>query len=76
MEEESLHIFRSIKNEDLRNHIKTIDGRDIELANFLRALFLHEIHHRGALCIYLNLLSVRTPPIIGLNEEQVIQLSK
>jgi uncharacterized damage-inducible protein DinB len=76
MEEESLHIFRSIKNEDLSGFVQTLDGRDIELANFLRALFLHEIHHRGALCIYLNLLSVKTPPIIGLSEEQVIQLSK
>lgn len=76
MQKESLHIFRSIKNEDLSNSVKTLDGRDIELRNFLRALFLHEIHHRGALCIYLNLLNVETPPIIGLKEEQVIQLSK
>lgn len=75
MTEQSVQIFKSIKDEDLTKHVKTLDGKDIELGNFLRALFLHEIHHRGALCIYLNLLNVETPPIIGLKEEQVKQLS-
>jgi uncharacterized damage-inducible protein DinB len=55
--------------------VKTLDGRLISAGNFLRALIVHEVHHRGALCIYLNLLGVKTPPIIGLMEEQVIQLS-
>jgi len=76
MQDQSIQIFKSLKDEDLTKHVKTLDGKDIELGSFLRALFLHEIHHRGALCIYLNLLNVETPPIIGLKEEQVIQLSK
>lgn len=76
MSEQSVEIFKSLKDEDLTKMVKTLDGKDIELGNFLRALFLHEIHHRGALCIYLNLLGVETPPIIGLKEEQVKQLSK
>ena len=76
MQSQSLAIFQSLKDEDLKRNIKSLDGKEIELGNFLRALFLHEIHHRGALCIYLNLLNVETPPIIGLKEEQVIQLSK
>lgn len=75
-QEQSIQIFKSIKDEDLTKHVKTLDGKDIELGNFLRALFLHEIHHRGALCIYLNLLNVETPPIIGLKEEQVKQISR
>lgn len=76
MQNQSVQIFKSLKDEDLIKNVKTLDGKDIELGSFLRALFLHEIHHRGALCIYLNLLNVETPPIIGLKEEQVIQLSK
>lgn len=76
MQDESVEIFRSIKDNDLTKYVKTVDGRNIELGHFLRALFLHEIHHRGALCIYLNILNVETPPIIGLKEEQVIQFSK
>ncbi|MGZ3902370.1 MAG: DinB family protein [Bacteroidia bacterium] len=76
MQEQSLNIFKSLQDKDLTRSVKTLDGKDIELGSFLRALLLHEIHHRGALCIYLNLLNVTTPPIIGLKEEEVIQLSK
>lgn len=76
MHAQSVEIFRSLSDEALRRKMKSLDGKEIELGNFLRALLLHEIHHRGALCIYLNLLGVTTPPIIGLMEEQVIELSK
>ncbi|GGK79567.1 DinB family protein [Rufibacter glacialis] len=73
---ESIEIFKSLSDEALKRKIKSLDGKEVGLGNFLRALFVHEIHHRGALCIYLNLLGVATPPIIGLMEEQVLQLSK
>lgn len=73
---QSIEIFGALSDESLKGKVKSLDGRDIELGNFLRALVVHEVHHRGALCIYLNLLGVATPPVIGLKEEQVIQLSK
>lgn len=76
MHSESMQIFKTLTDESLKKNIKSLDGSDIELGNFLRAMVLHEIHHRAALCIYLNLLGVTTPPILGLMEEQVIQLSK
>jgi len=76
MHSQSIAIFKTISDEMLKSKIKSLDGQEIELGNFLRALVLHEIHHRAALVIYLNLLSVETPPIIGLMEEQVIKLSK
>jgi uncharacterized damage-inducible protein DinB len=76
MHAQSVEIFKSLSDEALRRKMRSLDGKEIELGNFLRALLLHEIHHRGALCIYLNLLGVTTPPIIGLMEEQVIELSK
>ncbi len=73
---QSINIFETLTDSCLRNKITSVDGKQIELGNFLRALIVHEIHHRAALCIYLNLLGIATPPIIGLTEEQVIQLSK
>ncbi|MDP1810969.1 MAG: DinB family protein [Sediminibacterium sp.] len=76
MHSQTIEILKSISDESLKRKIKSLDGNEIELGNFLRALVLHEIHHRAALCIYLNLLGVATPPILGLMEEQVIQLSK
>ena len=76
MHKQTVAIFMSLSDESLNREITSLDGKQIRLGNFLRALIVHEIHHRGALCIYLNLIGVTTPPIIGLMEEQVIQLSK
>lgn len=76
MHRQSLEIFNSIPDDSLKKKIKSLDGKEVELSIFLRALLVHEIHHRGALCIYLNLLGVASPPIMGLMEEQVVQLSK
>lgn len=76
MHAQSMAIFRSLTDESLKRTVRSLDGREMELGIFLRALIVHEVHHRAALCIYLNLLNVTTPPIIGLMEEQVIQLSK
>lgn len=76
MHRQSIIIFNSINDEDLNKRITTLSGVDAKIGNFLRALIIHEIHHCGALCIYLNLLDVKTPSIFGLTEEQVIQKSK
>lgn len=75
MHKQSIEIFRTVSDELLKQKINSLDGKEIELGNFLRALIVHEVHHRGALCIYLNLVGVPSPPVIGLTEEQVIQLS-
>jgi uncharacterized damage-inducible protein DinB len=75
MHEQSIEMITSLRRQDLTRKIKSLDGKEVELENFLRALLTHEIHHRAALCIYLNLLGVNTPPILGFSEEQVIQLS-
>lgn len=76
MHHESLEIFKSISDESLKKNIKSLDGKEIELGSFMRALIVHEVHHRGAMCIYLNLVGVESPPVIGLKEEQVIQISE
>lgn len=76
MHSESMEIFSALKEPDLNRKIKTVNGSETSIANFLRALVVHEIHHRGALCIYLNLLDIKTPPVLGLTAEQIIELSK
>ncbi len=73
MHQQSLSAFKSLSNEDLNKRIKTLNGNETKLANFLRALLIHEVHHCGALCIYLNLLNIETPSIFGLTEKQVIE---
>jgi uncharacterized damage-inducible protein DinB len=76
MHQQSIQIFKSLSDRDLQKEIKTLDGKLTTVANFLRALIVHEIHHRGVMCIYLNLINVTTPPVIGLSESQVIEFSK
>ena len=76
MHEQSMRIFSSLTDADLGRKITTLNGREVSISNFLRALVIHETHHRAALIIYLNLLGISTPPVLGLTEEQVVQLSK
>ncbi len=76
MHRQSVEIISTISNERLNEKIRSVDGRPVRLASFLQALVVHEVHHRGALCIYLNILGITTPPVIGLTEEQVKEHSK
>lgn len=76
MHRQSMAIFRSLSDADLERTIHSASGKPTTVAAFLRALIIHEIHHRAALCIYLNLLQVKTPPVLGLTEEEVITISK
>ena len=73
--DESIAIFSSLSDEDLKKTVSTMNGSETDLGSFLRALFVHEIHHCATLYIYLNLLGVKTPPVFGLTEEQVKQFS-
>ncbi|MDI9256806.1 DinB family protein [Flavobacterium sedimenticola] len=72
---ETLDIINRLEDADLQKKIKPVSGTEIKLSSFLRALTVHEIHHRATLCIYLNMLGITTPPILGLTAEQVITIS-
>jgi uncharacterized damage-inducible protein DinB len=76
MHEQSMQIFSSLTDHDLSRKITVLNGRETSISNFFRALVIHETHHRAALIIYLNMLNVKTPPVLGLTEEQVVQLSR
>ena len=69
---ETLAMLGSLTDGDLQRRVPNAAGRDMELGKLLRALPVHEIHHRGALCIYLNLFGVDTPPVLGLTAEQLL----
>ena len=76
MHRQSMDIFSGLKDEDMARSITTLNGKTTDTGNFLKALIVHEVHHRAAMCIYLNMLGIKTPPVLGLTEEQVIQHSK
>lgn len=76
MHQQFVETLQGISDADLQKPVTTLNGLTTTAANFLRALIVHEVHHRAALCIYLNLIGVESPPVIGLTEKQVIELSK
>jgi uncharacterized damage-inducible protein DinB len=70
MHYQSVAIFKTLTTADLKRKCP-YPGGEITTWKWLRALTEHEIHHRGELYIYLNLLDVKTPPMFGLTAEEV-----
>jgi len=71
LHEQSLAIFSRLSDEDLQKKCTTPGNVEMRVWKWLRLMIEHEIHHRGELYIYLNLLGVRTPPMFGLSAEEV-----
>jgi uncharacterized damage-inducible protein DinB len=68
---ESVEIFETLTDEDLRTKCKTPDGATITKWKWLRLMVEHEIHHRGQIYLYLAILGIPTPPLYGLTSEEV-----
>lgn len=73
---ESIEIFEQLTDEDLQKNCTTFDNAKMPIWKWLRAMVEHEIHHRAELYLYLNLLHIKTPPILGLTAEEVVAKSK
>ena len=71
LHEESLRIFNGMNDDALLQKCTSPAGVPITVGKWLRAMVEHEIHHRGQLYIYLNILGVSTPPIFGMTAEEV-----
>jgi len=71
MHGESIAIFSRLSPDDLQRRCTTPGGADMPVWKWLRAMVEHEIHHRGQIYIYLNLLDVATPPMYGLSAEEL-----
>lgn len=75
LHEQSLTIFRQLSDADLQRKCTTPGHVEMRIWKWMRAMVEHEIHHRGELYIYLNLLGIKTPPMYGLTAEEVAQNS-
>lgn len=76
MHRESMEIFSRLTPEDLQKKCVTPAGAPITVWKWLRLMTEHEIHHRGELYMYLNLLGVTGPPMYGMTSEQVREKSQ
>ncbi|MBB6369636.1 DinB family protein [Chryseobacterium shigense] len=75
MHRETIEIILGLSDGDLNRKCLTPPGNEITIWKWLRAMIEHEIHHRGELYIYLNLLDVKTPQIYGFSAEEVQGMS-
>ena len=72
---ESLEIYKSLTPEAYAGRCTTPAGTSISTWKWLRAMLEHEIHHRGQIYLMLSMLGVRTPPLYGLTEQQLLERS-
>ncbi len=70
--EESMEIFRGLTAEQWSGKCFTPAGTPITTWKWLRLMPEHEAHHRGQLYQILGQLGVKTPPLYGLSEEEVV----
>jgi uncharacterized damage-inducible protein DinB len=68
-------IILQLGDEGLQRKCQTPGKVEITAWKWMRSLIEHEIHHRGELYIYLNLIGVATPPMFGLTAEEVQKAS-
>lgn len=68
---ESVAIFRTLSDADLKGRCTTPAGTQITTWKWLRAMVEHEAHHRGQLYMMLGMLGVETQPLYGLTSEEV-----
>ena len=73
---EAMEIFRALSAAELMGKSLTPAGTPITTWKWLRAMVEHEAHHRGQIYLMLSLLGVKTPPIYGLTEEEVLARSR
>ena len=75
LHQESRTIFESLTDAQLAGKCQTPAGTPITTWKWLRAMFEHEAHHRGQIYMMLALRGVKTPPLYGLTEEEVVERS-
>lgn len=75
LHQESKGIFASLTDAQLGGKCLTPAGTPITTWKWLRAMFEHEAHHRGQIYLMLALKGVKTPPLYGLTEEEVVARS-
>ncbi|MDB5284525.1 MAG: DinB family protein [Bacteroidota bacterium] len=68
---ESTKIFYSLSEKDINKKCLTPNNTPITIWKWLRLMAEHEIHHRGQIYLYLNLLDVEVPALYGLTSEEV-----
>jgi uncharacterized damage-inducible protein DinB len=71
MHRQSKEILQQLTDEDMNRKCLTPGGYEVPVWKWIRTMTEHEIHHRGQLYVYLNILEVKVPPLFGISAEEV-----
>lgn len=74
--QEAMALLRELTPEQWTGKSVTPAGTSITTWKWARAMVEHEAHHRGQLYMMLGLLGIAAPPIFGLTEPQVLEVSQ
>jgi uncharacterized damage-inducible protein DinB len=74
--EEAMALFRTLTAQQWSAKSVTPAGTSITTWKWARAMIEHEAHHRGQLYLMLGLLGITTPPLFGLTEPEVLEVSR
>jgi hypothetical protein len=72
---EAMELFRTLSPGQWSGKAVTPAGTSITTWKWARAMIEHEAHHRGQMYLMLGMAGVATPPVFGLTEEQVREVS-
>jgi uncharacterized damage-inducible protein DinB len=73
---ETIAILSSFSDDQLNQRCMTPSGDLIVRWKWIRAMLEHEIHHRGQLYTYLNILGIETKPMFAMSSEQLVAYAK
>ena len=73
---EAMELLRALTAEQWSGKSITPAGTSITTWKWARAMVEHEAHHRGQVYMTLGMLGVPTPPLFGLREDQVLEVSQ
>lgn len=71
---ESVQVIRTFSDQALLEKCTTPTGTNISRWKWILLMLEHEIHHRGQLYLYLNLLDIKTPPMYDVTAEELAHL--
>ncbi len=73
MHRQTTAVIAGIDDEALNKMCMGPGGHALPSWKWLRLMTEHEVHHRGQLYVYLGLLGIPTPAVLGMTAEQVQQ---
>jgi uncharacterized damage-inducible protein DinB len=72
---EAMNLLGTLSDSELMESRPSLSGPEIKTWRLLMAMVEHEVHHRSQMAMYLTLIQVSPPHLLGLGVEDVISMA-